>query len=376
MNSKILVLVLTVARLITSSPIEGRPHSTTYDQKQSGKYNIHLNIKDVAIIAVGSDDITAGIGDSGSFYEDYYDYDLEDFTISPISAALGATTKKPVPTVSNATEVSALNVTSLSEIETNSSSEASEVPLLLLASISAEENETEDAEDNLEEVSDDDSIKQPAEISANPPETSSENNSDDKIEQVSSEQNSVVKLSQQTVTNSPNGSQNPAIEKVKPSPVSPTISSVTILDDNDPTFDKEKIVITTFSPKPAHTNPSILSSSLSPFSSSVIAPVSPVSAVAAAPQEETNVNQIPVHIIMEPVLQPKHRQVNRPSYRSNNRLNKIAAMGQHKRELAGTDANLGHGKARRNGELRRRCARNQARDRHGRCQNRKSTSGV
>lgn len=373
MYSKILVLLFTIAPLISSSPIEGRlAPSTTYDQKQSGKYNIHLNIKDVAIIAVGSDDIGAGIGDSGSFYEDYYDYDLEDFTISPISAALGATTKKPVPTISNATEVSGLNLTSLSGIQSNSSTEAT---LLVLASITGEDNDKEEAEDNLEELSDDDSIKQPDEISADPSETSAENNLDDKIEQISPEQMSVVKLSEQTVVNS---SQNIAIEKERPSPVSPTVSSVTILNDNDPNFDKEKIVITTFSPKPAHTNPTILSSSLSPFSSSVIAPVSPVSAAAAtvAAPEETNVNQIPVHIIMEPVLQPKHRQVNRPSYRSNNRINKIAAMGQHKRELAGTDANLGHAKARRNGEMRRRCARNQVRDRHGRCQNRKSTSGV
>lgn len=59
---------------------------TTYDQKQSGKYNIHLNIKDVAIIALESETIGGGIGD---FNEDYYDYDISDFTIKPIFGVIG-----------------------------------------------------------------------------------------------------------------------------------------------------------------------------------------------------------------------------------------------------------------------------------------------
>ncbi|XP_055298719.1 uncharacterized protein LOC129566646 isoform X2 [Sitodiplosis mosellana] len=36
---------------------------TTYDQKQSGKYNIHLNIKDVAIIALDAGGVDSGVGD-------------------------------------------------------------------------------------------------------------------------------------------------------------------------------------------------------------------------------------------------------------------------------------------------------------------------
>lgn len=62
------------------------PVLTTYDQKQTGKYNIHLNIKDVAIIAVESEGIGGGIGDFG---EDYYDYDISDFTIKPIIGLIG-----------------------------------------------------------------------------------------------------------------------------------------------------------------------------------------------------------------------------------------------------------------------------------------------
>lgn len=36
--------------------------NTTYDQRQVGKYNIHLNIKDVSIIALSSEDLIDHIG--------------------------------------------------------------------------------------------------------------------------------------------------------------------------------------------------------------------------------------------------------------------------------------------------------------------------
>lgn len=72
--------------------------STTYDQKQSGKYNIHLNIKDVAIIALDSGNTDSG-GD-GDFGEDYYvDYDLSDFTVKPVFGLIdSATTERPSST--------------------------------------------------------------------------------------------------------------------------------------------------------------------------------------------------------------------------------------------------------------------------------------
>lgn len=72
--------------------------STTYDQKQSGKYNIHLNIKDVAIIALGSGNTDSG-GD-GDFGEDYYvDYDLSDFTVKPAFGLIdSATSENPSST--------------------------------------------------------------------------------------------------------------------------------------------------------------------------------------------------------------------------------------------------------------------------------------
>lgn len=70
--------------------------STTYDQKQSGKYNIHLNIKDVAIIALDGGNSDSDIGDFG---EDYYvDYDLSDFTVKPIFGLIDITSEKPSST--------------------------------------------------------------------------------------------------------------------------------------------------------------------------------------------------------------------------------------------------------------------------------------
>lgn len=80
---------------------------TTYDQKQSGKYNIHVNIKDVAIIALEGDRTSGGIGDFGDDY--YEDYDESDLTVNPIfglitdkpsswgSSTTTTTTQAPVP---------------------------------------------------------------------------------------------------------------------------------------------------------------------------------------------------------------------------------------------------------------------------------------
>lgn len=108
----------------SSSPSRGKQEPTgltTYDQKQTGKYNIHLNIKDVAIIALDADHLDSGVGDFG---EDYYeDYDLADFTVKPIFGLIDITSDKPTSTTaapsllhSEADEMDAANET---EIATN-----------------------------------------------------------------------------------------------------------------------------------------------------------------------------------------------------------------------------------------------------------------
>lgn len=81
----------------SSAALRQKPETglTTYDQKQSGKYNIHLNIKDVAIIALDAGHIDGGVGD---FDDDYYeDYDLSDFTVKPIFGLIGIPSDKPEP---------------------------------------------------------------------------------------------------------------------------------------------------------------------------------------------------------------------------------------------------------------------------------------
>lgn len=325
----------------------GRGHpagTTTYDQKQSGKYNIHLNIKDVAIIAVGSESLSGGIGDAGSFYEDYYDYDVNDFTISPISAALGVTTKKPKP-----------NVTSIQDILNLSANKPD--PTMKPAVVMVVSGVSEDS-DSPDQIDDDD---------------------DDDLEMVSllgsnnhdvSNQKPQVKPTQKPEQKPPNPvlaghaqTEKPATNKTQ---------SVVILSNADDdanstaTLNKQKFEGITIS-----------TSSLSTES-----PVPPIPSTNTIIEDDGS--QIPVHIIMEPVLQPKVRQSNNnnnnnPSHRLNNRIHKNGAVGGGELNgQANTSARVnnvsGRVKARRNaqnGEARR-CGRNQMLDRQGRCQSRRS----
>lgn len=75
---------------------------TTYDQKQSGKYNIHLNIKDVAIIALDAGGVDGGVGDSGQDY--YEDYDLSDFTVKPVIGLIEIISNTTSPNATEATQ--------------------------------------------------------------------------------------------------------------------------------------------------------------------------------------------------------------------------------------------------------------------------------
>lgn len=103
--------------------------STTYDQRQTGKYNLHVNIKDVQFFSLS--DSLASIGDYGD-YGDYpgdegfgdTDYDVAHLTVNPVFAFLGSqkpTTSKPTiePTTPKPT-------TEKRPIETSSVASASE----------------------------------------------------------------------------------------------------------------------------------------------------------------------------------------------------------------------------------------------------------
>ncbi|XP_039952669.1 uncharacterized protein LOC120769630 [Bactrocera tryoni] len=91
-----------LALLLLCAPASGQPVNdelsadnadakVIYDQRQSGKYNIRINIKDVAIIEMDN----SGFGDENFGEEDYY-YDEEDLTVKPLNF-----TKPPKVTTSH-----------------------------------------------------------------------------------------------------------------------------------------------------------------------------------------------------------------------------------------------------------------------------------
>ncbi|XP_049547854.1 uncharacterized protein LOC125959111 [Anopheles darlingi] len=61
-----------------------KPSLTTYDQRQNGKYNIHVNIKDVKIIAVDGENLEGNLGDDTDYDYGDYDYDPAHLTVSPL----------------------------------------------------------------------------------------------------------------------------------------------------------------------------------------------------------------------------------------------------------------------------------------------------
>lgn len=317
----------------------GRAHpvgSTTYDQKQSGKYNIHLNIKDVAIIAVGSESLSGGLGDAGSFYEDYYDYDVNDFTISPISAALGVTTKKPKPH----------NVTSIQDILNISASKPqSTVKPSLLMVVSGLTEDT----DSPDQIDDDENLEINFELASNNQDTSS---------------------SAPVTKPTENPEQKPqkplVVDQVQSGkPIANKTQSVVILSDFS---DANKTV-----PLNDHKLDGITISSSSFSTESSVPSISSSTTII-----EEDGSQIPVHIIMEPVLHPKVRPSNSPAHRLNHRIRKNGAVGGELIDQANASARRGNAssrvKARRNTQYNeaRRCGRNQVLDRQGRCQSRRS----
>lgn len=106
-----------------------------YDQRQSGKYNIHINVKDVQLIKL--DDFKIGDDYSYGDYGDYgsdadYDYDVSNLTTSPVWAHLGTdkpttSTKKPKPTMAPSKPTKPVIVASTENSEKITSSTSSAV---------------------------------------------------------------------------------------------------------------------------------------------------------------------------------------------------------------------------------------------------------
>jgi hypothetical protein len=84
MRLKVLIILITLTGSFgkEDDDIKSKAH-TYYDQRQTGKYNLNVNIKDVQVFSV--EDSLASIGDYGS-YGDYGDYDSaggdEDYNLS------------------------------------------------------------------------------------------------------------------------------------------------------------------------------------------------------------------------------------------------------------------------------------------------------
>lgn len=85
--------------------------STTYDQRQTGKYNVHVNIKDVQFFSL-SDALGNVGGDYGEEYPEYgeldgfgeADYDNAALTVNPVFAFLGSRPTTAKPTTTTTTE--------------------------------------------------------------------------------------------------------------------------------------------------------------------------------------------------------------------------------------------------------------------------------
>lgn len=65
-------LLVSLFVVVLSAPAS----NTTYDQRQQGKYNIHLNIKDVAIITFDSETISGELGVCTILYILYFSKNL------------------------------------------------------------------------------------------------------------------------------------------------------------------------------------------------------------------------------------------------------------------------------------------------------------
>lgn len=108
---------------------------TLFDQRQSGSYNIHLNIKDVAIIAVGEGEGSGS--DIDTFGPDYYaDYDLSDFTVKPIQGLIGfdAVTSTTSPSIIHSEPEEEVGSSGASDLNTGEEALTSTAEVVLITS--------------------------------------------------------------------------------------------------------------------------------------------------------------------------------------------------------------------------------------------------
>lgn len=178
MTKKCLIVLCLLASSCHAGPMEmdltadkRPPGLTTYDQRQTGKYNVHVNIKDVQFFSLS--DSLAGIGgDYGDYEGDYgeilegvgntdTDYDAAHLTVNPIFAFLGSKPTTTRPTTSTTTEKSEPNPseasstvdsTSTPEAKPDSGSETKEPAVIKPASVDSKKPAAIDYEEIPVEV--------------------------------------------------------------------------------------------------------------------------------------------------------------------------------------------------------------------------------
>ena len=180
MSPKLLVILIPLVISCQAAPFEEvkddkKPAGlTTYDQRQTGKYNLHVNIKDVQFFSLS--DSIAGIGGDYGDYEDYDilegklenlrvlnigdssnklnsiiffvifskggygedDYDVSHLTVNPILALLGSSQK---PTTSKPTDAQLFTESTLSTFQVQDSTTKK-----LLTSTNAPKQESQEGE--------------------------------------------------------------------------------------------------------------------------------------------------------------------------------------------------------------------------------------
>lgn len=122
---KLVLVILCLSPILANSLNETLPQapSTTYDQRQTGKFNIHISVKDVQFLSLS--DSVGSVGDYDSYpdydYDGDEDYDESHLTVNPIFGLLGTggSTMKPKPTSKPTTTTPAPSTTTTSTIKAN-----------------------------------------------------------------------------------------------------------------------------------------------------------------------------------------------------------------------------------------------------------------
>lgn len=124
---KLVLVILCLSPILANSVNDTSPLAplTSYDQRQTGKFNIHISVKDVQFLSLS--DNMGSVGDYDSYpdydYDGDGDYDESHLTVNPIFSLLGTggSTMKPKPSTKPTTTTPAPSstTTTLSTIKAN-----------------------------------------------------------------------------------------------------------------------------------------------------------------------------------------------------------------------------------------------------------------